>query len=392
VTKRTTEALFLTGLSVYLILDYLSTTTFEVWVPDFVMTILRGLFLFLAFTRLYLFKAAMPRTTVLTVAVFTGLGFYYYMARGDTYVIDMALIVAAATGVSFKRIGALYLYIGAFISLLALICSQTGIIIDYTYFSYRNDIASVRHSLGIIYPTDCFAHVFYLMLIYLIVRFRRITYIELAGLSVITGVFYYFTGARADLACAVAVLVLCVICKALKYKEIRLPEAVKYIFACCPGVLCSALILTLSKIYNPNDAHMHTINTILSDRLYYGMTGFNLYGFTPFGSESFAENGSSNGGISQASYVFYDSSYVKFLFKYGWVLLLVLLVVLTLISVRFVKNKMFYGVIFLAAVALSCMIEHHMLELSYNITFLLLTADISTILQTEAGKPIKAYR
>jgi len=35
--------------------------------------------------------------------------------------------------------------------------------------------------------------------------------------------------------------------------------------------------------------------------------------------------------------------------------------------------------IFVGVIAASFIIEHHMLELSYNITFLMLTADISTI-------------
>jgi hypothetical protein len=41
---------------------------------------------------------------------------------------------------------------------------------------------------------------------------------------------------------------------------------------------------------------------------------------------------------------------------------------------------MLYAMVFIGVITASFIIEHHMLELSYNITLLVLTADISTIL------------
>ena len=347
-------------------------------VPGPVYSIVRGLLCFCALYRLSLFRDQIGIVTGIVLSAFMGLGVFYLVCRGDTMVLDAALVTAGAYKVSFKRICLLYVFIGTFISILALVCSQTGIIPDYTFLTNYGENEKVRHSLGIIYPTDCFAHVFYLAAAYFLLRWKRVTYPEIAGAAVIFGIVFCLTSARADLGGAVIMLVLMLIAKATGYKD-SLPEIIKKVFSCVLMPVCAVIIAVLTFFYSESRPFMLKLDAMMSYRLSLGKTGMGLYGVKLLGNANFAENGNANGGVRNYTYIFYDSAYIKYLFKYGLIMLAVLFVVYALIGLRLISSKMFYGMIFVGVIAASFIIEHHMLELSYNITLLLLTADISTI-------------
>lgn len=379
------EALYLGSFACYVIFFYLQTTAFTMNVPGAVYSVVRGLLCFSALYRLYLYRDEIEVPTAACVALFAGLGLFYYIARADAIVLDAALLTAGAFKVSFKRIGIIYLFTGTFISLLALVCSQTGIIPDYTFLTNYGEEESVRHSLGIIYPTDCFAHVFYLVCTYLLLRWKKVTYVEIIAAGVLFAVLFKLTSARADMAGAVLMLVSVLLIKVLSRKNIDLPSMIKTVVSWVTMPVCAVIIFVVTYLYDPNNAFMYKLDFLMSYRLSLGKTGMNLYGYKLLGAPNFAENGNANGGVRDYTYVFYDSAYIKYLFKYGIVLLAVLFVIYALIGLRLKREKMFYGMVFILVIAMSLVIEHHMLELSYNITLLLLTADISTILHQDTS-------
>lgn len=381
-----TEGLFLAAFSCYLIFFYLQTTTFAMNVPGLIYSVVRAVLLGCALYRLYIWRGELNPVTAAVLAAFSGLGLFYFISRGDLMVLDAALMTAAAYKVSFKRIGIIYVFTGLFISLLALVCSQTGVITDYTFLTNYGENDRIRHSLGIIYPTDCFAHIFYIAVIYFIIRWKRITYAEIIGAGAVFAVFFRLTSARADLAGALLMLLLVLVMKLTGYKGIKVNDKLRTagarVFTCILMPVCAVFILAVTYLYDSSNSFMYVLDSRMSYRLSLGKTGLDLYGFKLLGSPNFAENGNANGGIRNYTYVFYDSAYIKYLFKYGLLLLAVLFVVYALIGLRLYSSKMFYAMVFISVIALTYIIEHHMLELSYNITLLLLTADISTILQS----------
>lgn len=351
-------------------------------VPGYMYSIVRGVLLFCALYRGFIFKDEIKLPTILALSAFLGLGVFYFITRGDLMVLDAALVTAGALNVSFRRIGLLYVFIGAFISLIALICSQTGLITDYTFLTNYGENDKLRHSFGIIYPTDCFAHIFFLVTTYFLIRWKRVTYVEIIGAGVLFGVLYYFTSARADMIGAVLMLASVLVMKVIGFDKKELPLKLKNAYSWLLMPLCAVFIGVLTYVFNPENAFLNKLDAMMSYRLSLGKTGMNLYGFKLLGAPDFAENGNANGGVRNYTYIFYDSAYIKYLFKYGIVMLLVLFVIYAFIGMRLASSKMFYAMAFITVIAASFVIEHHMLELSYNITLLVLTADISTILQS----------
>lgn len=379
--KDFTEALFLTAFSCYVIFFSLQTTAFTMAVPGMLYTVIRGVLFFCGLYRLYAWRSETGALTGTALAALMGLGIFYLVARRDTMVLDAALVMAGAYRVSFKKIGAVYVFTGTFICLLALVCSQTGIIPDYTFLTNYGENERLRHSFGIIYPTDFYAHITYLTATYFLIRWKRVTYPEIIGAGVIFAAAYYFTSARADMIGAALMIVLMLICKIRNYGETKFPSKIRKVFLCALMPLCALVTAAVTSLYDPGNAFMYRLDSVMSYRLSLGRTGMDLYGFKLLGNANFAENGNANGGVRDYTYVFYDSAYIKYLFKYGLILLAVLFFVYALISLRLYSSKMQYALVFTAVITVSFMIEHHMLELSYNITLLLLTADISTILQ-----------
>lgn len=382
--KTLTEVLFLAAFTCYVIFFYLQSTTFMLQIPGISYGIIRGVLMMCTVYRLYAFRTELSSPVKVILASMIGLGLFYYTSRGDFFVLDAALMMGGAVNVSFKRIGIVYVYTGTFISLLALVASQVGIIPDYVFQTNYGEGDRIRHSFGIIYPTDFYAHLFYLAIIYFFIRWKRVTYLEIALASAIFAVAYHYTSARVDMIGAVIMLLVIFVCKISGFKEIKVKEGFKKVLVSLFMPVCALAITVLTYIYNPEDPRLYVLDSKMSYRLSLGKTGMGLYGFKLFGNAGFAENGNANGGIRNYTYVFYDSAYIKYLFKYGMVLLIVLFVVYALIGIRLTKQKMFYGCLFLGIIAVSYIIEHHMLELSYNITLLLLTSDISTILQLRA--------
>ena len=379
---RVTEVLYLAAFCLYIIFSYLETTTFVLRDFEILYAVIRGAVFSVALIRLHRYRDDVSKATLLLLAIFLGLGMFYLFSRGDYMVLDSALFISGAVGISFRKIGILYFYIGCFISLAAVICSRTGFIADYRFLTNYGGDAGIRHSLGIIYPTDCFAHIFYLAIVWFIIRWKRVTFPEICVAAAIFGILFRLTKARADVIFAAVILAVMLVLKICKFKVPAINKKAACVITSIVMPSCALGIILITYFYDMSNALLTRIDRTLSYRLSLGKAGMDLYGFRLLGNASFFENGNANGGIRDYAYIFYDSAYVKYLFKYGVLLLIVLFALYAMIRIRMIKNDMAYGLLFITVLSLSYMIEHHLLELSYNITLLLLTADISTILQS----------
>ena len=75
-----------------------------------------------------------------------------------------------------------------------------------------------------------------------------------------------------------------------------------------------------------------------------------------------------NGGTTKesANYFFLDCSYIKIALEYGILLLGIVLIIYCMIGFRARLEQDWVLLWILAIVAVQCMIEHHMLDISYN--------------------------
>ena len=118
---------------------------------------------------------------VFMVLILVSAGVVTYVVK-DYGVFDFALLLVGAKNVPWKRIAYVYLCIAVVIQGVAYYASTTGIIADITMQADRG----VRHSLGIIYPTDMAAHVLFIMLVYDALREKKLTFVEITMMGVVS--------------------------------------------------------------------------------------------------------------------------------------------------------------------------------------------------------------
>ena len=241
--------------------------------------------------------------------VFMGLilvsaGIVTYVVK-DNAVFDFALLLVGAKNVPWKRIAYVYLCVAVVIQGIAYYAATTGIIADIALQSDRG----IRHSLGINYPTDMAAHMLFIMLVYAAMREKKLTFVEITLMGVVSYWVYTKTFARNDFICAMVMCLLLVIVKVLGLCNIQLS---KYKGLKIGGILMLLFVvgcIMAVTFYDPANAMYQKLDTVFSQRFSLGYQGLAQYGITAFGS--FVEENQATLGY----YFFLDNSFIRIAIK-----------------------------------------------------------------------------
>ena len=125
------------------------------WIPTLTL-------LTLIFLKLMLYGRGRPLQSILIGVLALSFLVIYKITR-DINLPIMAYLVIGAYGVSFRKIVKVYCGIGIPFLLCCIVSSHTGLVFDYIVQDW-NGVRPLRHSFGIIYPTDFAAHVTSLVL------------------------------------------------------------------------------------------------------------------------------------------------------------------------------------------------------------------------------------
>jgi len=75
-------------------------------------------------------------------------------------------------------------------------------------------------------------------------------------------------------------------------------------------------------------------------------------------------------------YFYLDSSFIQILLKHGIVVVSTILILATYIQYKAFKAENYIFMFIMSVIALDCTIEHHMMDISYNMIFLLALTDV----------------
>ena len=138
-------------------------------------------------------------------------------------------------------------------------------------------------------------------------------------------------------------------------------------------VVCSALFLGLAGNYQENIEWMKKTDDLLSGRLLMSKTAFNAYSFKLFGQNIY-EIGYGRGTGDRDYYFFLDDAYIRILLEYGVVLFVVTVCMMVFISHK--NRKRMIVVVAIVTISAHSIMEHHLLEISYNPFILTLFAQL----------------
>ncbi len=86
-----------------------------------------------------------------------------------------------------------------------------------------------------------------------------------------------------------------------------------------------------------------------------------------------------NGGKEFSSYFYLDNSFINVLLRQGIVVFLIMMVIGTYMQYKACCQENYMMMYIMCIVALECMMEHHLMDLSYNVIFILALSDVYII-------------
>lgn len=285
----------------------------------------------------------------------------------STYIAVLAAIafVVAAKEVSFDKVLKATILVGVSFTIVAMLASQVGIIEDLVY--RRGDGSDVvRHSFGSVYTTNFASHIFYFLLAHFYLKRGRLSFCNVLVYLGVALFLQVFCNTRLNI-----VLILLILAAAALYPMIcryqKQPLVRWMLTASVP--LGAAAAIGVCAAYNPKNPLMAALNGMLSRRLQYSRKVLDRYEITLFGQ--YVEqhgNGGTTETISQRvlEYSYIDISYLRILFMYGIAVLVVLCVGYMIFCHRRLKQNDVLLPLCILFVAVSSMIDQHLIDFSYN--------------------------
>ena len=291
-------------------------------------------------------------------------------------ILDFALLLVGAKNVPWKRIAYVYLCIAVVIQGIAYYASTTGIIADITMQADRG----VRHSMGIIYPTDMAAHVLFIMLVYAALREKKLTFVEITMMGVVSYWVYGKTFARNDFICAMVMCLLLLVVKVLGLCNIQLS---KYKALKAGSILMLVAVvgcMMAVTFYDPANAVYQKLDAVFSNRISLSYQGLAQYGITAFGSV--VEENQAVLGYN----FFLDNSFIRIAIKYGWVFLSVITYIYYLCFNKAVDCKKDAMIVALLIMLLFGISEHHLIDIAFCPLWFMLFSSMKTEGRTGRGR------
>ncbi|MQB65394.1 hypothetical protein DN446_04925 [Lactobacillus reuteri] len=359
----------------YYVLSFLRFTTFAPTVSANWMIRLSYFAVVLLLIKIYAFdKQTLGSFVLNTFIILLSLISWRHAHAVD--ILAYTLFILGAKNIDFRIIINWFFKLGVIMLVLTMIYSQFGIIKDLIYV--RNH--TLRHAMGIVYPTDLAAHIFCLILAYCYLYFEKLSWRSYISIIFVTGLTYLLTQARLDV--LLSLLTIPVIFVAKKaYAGNRIYMNVASFYWIITPILAYITIVA-SVFYNANNSLFRLTNEILSKRLEISHLAIEKYNITLFGNHILEHGFGSSQGIKHfyqsgmsGNYFFIDSSFIRLAIIYGLVIGVFVIIVMLLIGMQSVSTRGFCLAAIILLLGISCMIEQHLLDISYNPFLIALLAD-----------------
>jgi hypothetical protein len=286
-----------------------------------------------------------------------------YQKVGFDIQLYMWIFLVGAVGVDYKKIMKAFFWCGFSVLAASMLASFSGIAQHLIYVKEDR----LRYSFGICYPTDFGAYFLFtsfagwvsygqgrnLLMSFLFLAEAAFLYIFcvawcssiVAVLAAVMALYIYFTE---------------------KYSKSFLLKKLIAFLEQWAFIICGAVMLTVTLLYDEDSPFFLKLNSALSGRLELGKRAFNKYGVHLLGRYFPMLGNGGNDFSSPVYYNFVDSSYCLILVRYGLLLFIVFAAFYLIAAYRAKKSASEVLLAVLALTAVQSMIEHHWSDLKFN--------------------------
>ena len=368
-----TEAFGIGALVVFLLVSLLSTTFYARYVSG----IFYNVSMIVSISLLMIKELISEKFNFQNIISMLGIIFVYILVGSVTGFLSTLAVtvffVFALRDVPFRRVVETSLFMTTIVLIFVVLSSKLGYILDYVEVSPER----IRHYLGFRYSLFPSTVLLNIVAMTLFLTQHRISYKCLFFLLLATIWIYQQTDSRLAF---VSSLVLIGINLLMKWFPSILESNDFILKSFQLSYLVNALIsYWIAKIYltfsNPylND-FFKNINHFLGGRIYYANRSLEIYGYNLFGQKiNWVGNGlNANGFKSLSEYLYVDNLYIQILQRYGLVILLILLIILTATLNHLLRKKEYVLSLILIVLSFHAMIDDLIINLHYNIFLILI--------------------
>lgn len=293
--------------------------------------------------------------------IFVSLILSSYFSKSYTF-IYITLLLFLAFNVGLRYIVKVFFIVKLPAVVILAGLSLVGIIENFEFIDW---IRGSRFAFGAIYATDFAASVFYLLISYFYLR-KSINTIEVVLSAVLVYVIDAYTDARISIFLMTVSIILFYLAGtrfSRVLKGIFENRIMPYVF-----VIGFTISVVLSNLFSYGDRTMMLLDELLSGRLSLGKLAFETNDVKLFGQQIRMQG---NGWTlhewdSSIGYNFIDASYLQWLFIYGAVTTIIILVLFVLAYRKAIKFDNLALSMILTLIAVSGIIDHHVLNLVNN--------------------------
>lgn len=359
--------LFYSAFVIFILMQYMYGTLFKVnghyvFIMMTVSTVLAGIKILLFDKVSDVYKLLMLTTLALLFAAGKNsydYGLYYY-----------TFLIFAARDIKFEKIAKLFVIVMTTMVFITTVCAVLHVIPTLAVGRSNSDV--LRLSLGSVYPTDLASRIFHIVLTYVVLKKFNLNIPEYISLIAVTITTYLVTDTKLSLILMIILIAFCIL-----YPYIgKVFESVKTYVISGLALLFIGINLILPYLYSASNPVLKKLDSLLTGRLYLGNVAFKDYNATLYGQFVY-QNGW--GGLQNKvveNYFFIDSSIVRVLLMQGMIVYVFLLWLILRNINKTLKNKQYSIVLGLLLVLLSGAIDPHLIEISFNIMFLVSFANL----------------
>ena len=367
IVSGVTDILFFLSFAVCFSWEFINTTMFKKGFSDSFELRMDSLYHIVVIIALVCGLIAVLMQESLYQAVFEAVllaaGLLHWKVGGGEYeIFVLCVLIVGMTGRSFRALLTIAFTIGGILMAAAFAASQLGIIEDLVY-------DGGRHSFGIVYCTDCAAHILFLMMMYVMLRRDELKIPEYV-LLVFAQAIMMMTKAQSDVACGFLLLAGVLVYRLTR--RWRRSAVMKFLgrLACLSFFLCTAASFIITLGFNRNDMELRKkMQYSLIRRLEMNQQALKNNPCSLFGIkvEEHGFGGRTTNLPNWDKYFFIDCSYIRLFVIGGLLLFVLILLMMTYTQLRCFAYRNYGFVFLLALLAVSCLMEHHLMEYFYNV-------------------------
>ncbi len=362
--KTIKETVFFISYTIYLTVNFLGWSKFNI--PSFLSpltNIIISLLLIMAIlsgTKMTLKHLTMAVILVILCLVIS------MISSNTTGLIVMILFIICAKDIEYQKFINRYFVVGTIMLCLILFLYFIGFLDSLQWVRIEVSGEKIyRYSMGFKYTT--FGPLLFMCSIfaYLSIKENEINLIETIVILVVNYFLYYWTNTR-----AVYYLILCTV--VIYWIKRLFPFALnnKFIYIVCvaitPIMAIVSLELPLMDVYNNN--WINEIDALLSYRIRLGREAISRYGLSSLFGNNIVWTGAAQGDLV-------DSSYLRILLEYGWMLLILICFGFVVIQIKNCRSKNYGMAVIISLYMIHSFTDPQLLSIAAN-PFLLLLGSV----------------